>query len=691
MSAKNVGNHDLQTYLDAFNEEIEEGDQTVVTLNSETIAALGCGDQTAQSLFSEGNNANVKDISIGVDGELFYVNETENSPKNDTVELEIQNNNVKGKVLRHKSKRNVRKEVVLAPAEEDQDAQIEYVVIIEGENQGDGEGDDLEIKPNVKEIYEFDETESVPENDKSVGIAAREGRLKQNANSSGELFKCGYCSYAAPKRYILSRHLASHSDYRPYKCSVCERGFKKNAALHNHMNVHLGKKPHQCKSCEMAFTTSGELLRHVRYRHTKEKPHKCTECDYCSVEVSKLTRHMRCHTGERPYQCPHCTYASPDTFKLKRHLRTHTGEKPYECKICHARFTQSNSLKSHLLIHSVGDKPIFQCELCPTTCGRKTDLRLHMKKLHHSDKPIKCKRCGKDLPDRYSYKQHIKSHEGEKCFICQYCPYRSVTMKQLNTHMLIHTDEKPFSCDQCTTKFRSRELLLRHTNIYHTTDYKPPPPRAKNHTCPTCQKKFTHKGNLMRHMETHDPDPDLQKEKLKIKIGRMTRVHPDGSIITLAPDYANENIGENDDAEDDDFYELEDDEGVDNESRIEYVETIDEDFEEKPFANVTDNDVDYNESTISIKNEPHQTEGYLTLEEVAENGEQFVVVEVIQCDDEELDEDENTLTLNNVIKIEDKSAEVVNDGNCFGFEEDIAELIEEKGTRRKRKFIITEN
>ena len=105
--------------------------------------------------------------------------------------------------------------------------------------------------------------------------------------------------------------------------------------------------------------TLGELVRHVRYRHTHEKPHRCTECDYASVELSKLKRHMRCHTGERPYQCPHCTYASPDTYKLKRHLRIHTGEKPYECDVCRARFTQSNSLKAHRLIHS-GNKPVFK-------------------------------------------------------------------------------------------------------------------------------------------------------------------------------------------------------------------------------------------------------------------------------------------------------------------------------------------
>ena len=105
-----------------------------------------------------------------------------------------------------------------------------------------------------------------------------------------------------------------------------------------------------CQECDASFTTSGELVRHVRYRHTYEKPHRCTECSYASVELSKLRRHIRSHTGERPYACPHCPYASPDTYKLKRHLRVHTGEKPYECDICNLRFTQSNSLKVALVL-----------------------------------------------------------------------------------------------------------------------------------------------------------------------------------------------------------------------------------------------------------------------------------------------------------------------------------------------------
>jgi len=87
-----------------------------------------------------------------------------------------------------------------------------------------------------------------------------------------------------------------------------------------------------CKMLPLV-SSAGELVRHVRYRHTHEKPHKCTECDYASVELSKLKRHMRCHTGERPYQVSHknnlavCVIFRRWTGKT-RSVQTHSRETP---------------------------------------------------------------------------------------------------------------------------------------------------------------------------------------------------------------------------------------------------------------------------------------------------------------------------------------------------------------------------
>ena len=408
--------------------------------------------------------------------------------------------------------------------------EVSYVLIVQ-QNDGDkktgedGEEEDLEgvydFENGDDPDYDEDELDGIEDDKAKVMKLAPKRTGTQSAGDRSHM--CNYCNYTTPKRYLLSRHMKSHSEERPHKCSVCERGFKTLASLQNHVNTHTGTKPHRCKYCDAMFTTSGELVRHVRYKHTHEKPHHCPDCDYTSVELSKLKRHMRCHSGERPYQCPHCTYASPDTFKLKRHLRIHTGEKPYECDICHARFTQSNSLKAHRTIHT-GDKPVYQCELCPTTCGRKTDLRLHVQKLHTSERPMHCKMCGKSFPDRYTLKVHKKTHEGEKCFKCDLCPYSSISQRHLESHMLIHTDQKPFQCDQCDQSFRQKQLLKRHQNLYHNPAYVPPAPKEKTHECPECGRSFRHKGNLIRHMALHDPDSTAAEKAIALKIGRQKKI-----------------------------------------------------------------------------------------------------------------------------------------------------------------------
>ncbi|CAH0577745.1 unnamed protein product [Chrysodeixis includens] len=433
--------------------------------------------------------------------------------------------------------------VTLVPSESS-NGEVSYVLVVQEETKPVVHNVTMDVDVDVQpvnedpkandDVYNFDEEEE--EGGEEASEEEQEARGAKNNKAKPKnnkpKYTCNFCTYTSHRRYLLYRHLKTHSEDRPHQCKVCERGFKTVASLQNHLNMHNGIKPHVCKYCSSPFTTSGELVRHVRYKHTHEKPHKCTECDYASVELSKLRRHVRCHTGERPYQCPHCTYASPDTFKLKRHLRTHTGEKPYKCEHCGMCFTQSNSLKAHKLIHNVAEKPVYACELCPAKCGRKTDLRIHVQKLHTSDKPLKCRRCGKAFPDRYSCKVHNKTHEGEKCFKCELCPYASTTMRHLKTHLLKHTDEKPFSCDLCDQSFRQKQLLRRHQNLYHNPNYVPKPPKEKTHTCHECNRMFAHKGNLIRHLAVHDPDSGHQERALALKIGRQTKVkYVDGEIM----------------------------------------------------------------------------------------------------------------------------------------------------------------
>ncbi|XP_015375388.1 PREDICTED: transcriptional repressor CTCF-like isoform X2 [Diuraphis noxia] len=501
---------DIQNYLDLFNKEIEANDvpQVQTNVNSESAYSMN---QNVQYYYQT-TTRDGQMIMIGEYDLQMMANINQNHISNST---QIALPNPQDKI------NDIPQIVGLGDGAEYQSVSLvqdegdpsNYVVYVVKQNDKNEETSNVSMEisqgtydPDVRNIYNFNvkEDPTLPKKQEveDFGEKNNKTQIPKKLKNVTQTHMCNHCKYSTSKRYLLSRHMKSHSKERPHKCDVCERGFKTLTSLTNHVNTHTGTKPHNCRSCSSSFTTSGELVRHVRYKHTHEKPHKCSVCDYASVEMSKLRNHMRCHTGERPYQCPHCTYASPDTFKLKRHLRIHTGEKPYECDICFARFTQSNSLKTHRQIHS-GDKPVFKCDHCPATCGRKTDLRIHVQKLHTSDNPIKCKRCGDTFPDRYQFKVHSLSHKGEKCFKCELCSYASMTQRHLESHMLIHTNEKPFQCDHCDLSFRQKQLLRRHHNLHHNPTYVPPPPHDKKFLCKTCIKSFRHKGNLVRHMENH--------------------------------------------------------------------------------------------------------------------------------------------------------------------------------------------
>ncbi|XP_046976756.1 transcriptional repressor CTCF-like isoform X1 [Vanessa cardui] len=499
----------LQSYLNSFDQDNEE--------TTTVIAVNGSGDEEADT-----------GVTYFVDEEgRYYYQQAGDNQNLVSIPAEVTQDNEE---ISEESQMLVEGDsyqtVTLVPSETG-NGEVSYVLVMQDENKPVMNIDikvDQEEKGN--DVYTFEEEEEGDQEGSEDGDEPVKPKSSTSKRSKcvRPHFTCNFCTYTSHRRYLLLRHMKSHSEERPHKCSICERGFKTIASLQNHVNMHNGVKPHVCKYCKSPFTTSGELVRHVRYRHTHEKPHKCSECDYASVELSKLRRHVRCHTGERPYQCPHCTYASQDTFKLKRHLRTHTGEKPYKCDHCNMCFTQSNSLKAHKLIHNVSEKPVFACELCPTKCGRKTDLRIHVQKLHTSDKPLKCKRCGKSFPDRYSCKMHNKTHEGEKCFKCELCPYASTTLRHLKSHMLKHTDEKPFVCDQCDQSFRQKQLLRRHQNLYHNPNYEPKPPKEKTHTCHECKRTFAHNGNLIRHLAIHDPESGHHERALALKLGRQRKI-----------------------------------------------------------------------------------------------------------------------------------------------------------------------
>ncbi|RWS19874.1 Zinc-finger double domain containing protein 12-like protein, partial [Leptotrombidium deliense] len=128
----------------------------------------------------------------------------------------------------------------------------------EDEEEGDiNEGDELDQSSigDMKPILGTPKNKRIAK--KSPGSIAKKTKMCAPASTPGQnQHMCNYCNYTSSKRYLLSRHMKSHSEERPHKCGICERGFKTIASLQNHVNTHTGVRPHGCKYCEAAFTTS---------------------------------------------------------------------------------------------------------------------------------------------------------------------------------------------------------------------------------------------------------------------------------------------------------------------------------------------------------------------------------------------------------------------------------------------------
>lgn len=142
-------------------------------------------------------------------------------------------------------------------------------------------------------------------------------------------------------------------------------------------------------------------------------------------------------------------------------------------------------------------------------------------------------------------------------------------------------------------------MLKRHVNLYHNPDYVPPKPKEKNHKCPNslCTRSFRHKGNLIRHMALHDPDSSVREEAMALKMGRRKRIQIiDGQQVE---------IYQNDDSE-----EEEEDEEDDEE---EYLEEM------KP----------------KVEGQGKHKELYVNVK--GDNGQQYVVLEVLEMQDGEDD------------------------------------------------------
>ncbi|XP_048774491.1 protein hsr-9-like isoform X1 [Ostrea edulis] len=195
---------------------------------------------------------------------------------------------------------------------------------------------------------------------------------------------------------------------------------------------------------------------------------------------------------EEALNCPFCDKAF---IGLVKHIKgKHKDETDYEEEMRNAKWREK------IMRVSVQGN-VDEGEQCPE-CGKVAkNIKRHMELHQQNRMQIPCPICGKVVL-KTGMSSHMRTvHSGRKPYKCPHCDYASAFRGNLNTHMKgMHLHTRQYLCNTCKAAFKTLGALIGHTKRVHE-GWKSP--NQKIFICSVCEKRFTKKYHVDRHMLIH--------------------------------------------------------------------------------------------------------------------------------------------------------------------------------------------
>ena len=138
------------------------------------------------------------------------------------------------------------------------------------------------------------------------------------------------------------------------------------------------------------------------------------------------------------------------------------------------------------------------CTICRRVCSTTQLLKTHIRGQHLKDPTLKCSQCDFVAGDKYGLKVHLATHQSSSKFQCSQCPRSYNTKGHLNQHQKEHQGRFG-PCPHCRTTFAQKSGLVKHVPRCSRQQGGAP---EKEFVCDICDRKYSRKGELMRHMHS---------------------------------------------------------------------------------------------------------------------------------------------------------------------------------------------
>ncbi|XP_072544307.1 zinc finger protein 335 isoform X2 [Salminus brasiliensis] len=277
----------------------------------------------------------------------------------------------------------------------------------------------------------------------------------------------------------------------------------------------------------------------------------CILCQANMGSHSLLEVHLKCHDGEQGYKCPRCGWVTAEWVNMERHWIGHgrrRSSRPHKCAVCARTFRRADSRDAHQKRHGrrnrTGTKssPLAQCPQCLEWCHSEREWEIHQR--CHFQGGFKCLFCD------FTEKSWKKIH---KHILNQHTQNEADTDQQTSYHEgpLNLDTQSPSSSPKCLRgvqpepwcragsgklkhKVEGRKNKVgkkdgvRHTEM-RVEGVKVP--KRKEFCCTLCDRKFTSKLTMRRHMGIHQGDKPFEcphchySTRLKASLIQHLRVH----------------------------------------------------------------------------------------------------------------------------------------------------------------------